>query len=75
MRAGGEALARDCFGDDLIWIPYRRPGFGLAREVALALRAKPQRRLVILAKHGLITWGETDESLLRLDHGHHCPGT
>ncbi len=28
----GERLARDCFGDDLIWISYRRPGFGLARE-------------------------------------------
>ena len=58
----GEQLARDCFGDDLIWIPYRRPGFGLAREVALAVRAKPHAKLVILAKHGLITWGETDES-------------
>ena len=60
--ANGEALARECFGEALIWIPYRRPGFGLAREVALALRAKPQARLVILAKHGLITWGNTDES-------------
>src|SRR5207248_8265959 len=59
--ADGGALARDCFGDDMIWIAYRRPGFGLAREVALALRAKPQAKLVILAKHGLITWGETDE--------------
>ncbi len=59
--ADGEQLARDCFGNDLIWIPYRRPGFGLAREVALAVRAKPQAKLVILAKHGLITWGETDE--------------
>src|SRR5258706_5156012 len=60
--ADGEKLARDCFGDDLIWIPYRRPGFGLAREVALALRAKPGAKLVILAKHGLITWGESDEA-------------
>src|SRR3989440_3079863 len=60
--ADGEKLARDCFGDALIWIPYRRPGFGLAREVALALRAKPEARLVILAKHGLITWGDSDES-------------
>src|SRR5439155_7376002 len=59
---GGEQLARDCFGDELIWIPYRRPGFGLAREVALALRARPHARLVILAKHGLITWGESDET-------------
>jgi rhamnulose-1-phosphate aldolase/alcohol dehydrogenase len=60
--AGGEKLARDCFGDDLIWIPYRRPGFGLAREVALAVRARPDAKLVILAKHGLITWGNTDDA-------------
>jgi len=59
--ANGETLARECFGDALIWIPYRRPGFGLAREVALALRAHPHAQLVILAKHGLITWGATDE--------------
>lgn len=58
----GERLARACFGDALIWIPYRRPGFGLARDVALAVRARPDARLVILAKHGLITWGETDEA-------------
>src|SRR2546423_1197260 len=60
--ADGEQLARDCFGDALIWIPYRRPGFGLAREVALAVREHPEAKLVILAKHGLITWGESDES-------------
>jgi rhamnulose-1-phosphate aldolase/alcohol dehydrogenase len=59
---GGEALARGCFGDALVWIPYRRPGYGLGREVAMALRAKPEAKLVILAKHGLITWGDTDES-------------
>ncbi|HEV2655662.1 MAG TPA: class II aldolase/adducin family protein, partial [Ktedonobacteraceae bacterium] len=53
--AAGAVLARDCFGDELLWIPYRRPGFGLAREVALALRAAPHAKLVILAKHGLIT--------------------
>ena len=58
--ADGEKLAHECFGDDVLWIPYRRPGFALAREVALAVRAKPNAHLVILAKHGLITWGETD---------------
>ncbi|HEX8983673.1 MAG TPA: bifunctional aldolase/short-chain dehydrogenase [Ktedonobacterales bacterium] len=58
----GERLAFECFGSSLIWIPYRRPGFGLAREVALATRVRPDARLVILAKHGLITWGDTDEA-------------
>src|SRR5579871_2960101 len=59
--ANGEQMARDCFGEDLVWIPYSRPGFGLSRQVALAVAAHPRATLVILAKHGLITWGETDE--------------
>jgi rhamnose utilization protein RhaD (predicted bifunctional aldolase and dehydrogenase) len=59
--ANGEQLARDCFGDELVWIPYMRPGFALARRVALAVQAQPGARLVILAKHGLITWGNSDE--------------
>jgi rhamnulose-1-phosphate aldolase/alcohol dehydrogenase len=58
----GERLARECFGDELIWTPYRRPGFGLARDVALAVRGHTHAHLVILAKHGLITWGDTDEA-------------
>src|SRR5207245_8691435 len=60
--ANGEALARDCFGDALIWIPYRRPGFGLGREVALALRANRDGKLGILAKHGFIARGNTGDT-------------
>ncbi|HVA89101.1 MAG TPA: bifunctional aldolase/short-chain dehydrogenase [Chloroflexota bacterium] len=59
--ADGERLARELFGDALIWIPYSRPGFALGRQVGLAVKANPRATLVILAKHGLITWGETDE--------------
>jgi rhamnulose-1-phosphate aldolase/alcohol dehydrogenase len=59
--ADGERLAREVFGSALIWIPYSRPGFGLARTVGLAVRNNPTATLVILAKHGLITWGETDD--------------
>ena len=58
--ADGERLARELFGDELVWIPYVRPGFAMSRQVARAMRENPRARLVILAKHGLITWGETD---------------
>jgi len=57
----GERLARTLFGDELVWIPYIRPGHALSRQVALAVRANPRAKLVILAKHGLITWGETEQ--------------
>ncbi len=55
----GERLAEACFGAEAVWIPYVRPGFALSKLVADALRASPGARLVLLAKHGLVTWGQT----------------
>ncbi len=55
----GRRHAGEVFGADAVWIPYRRPGFLLSREVALAVRAHPEARCAILEKHGLITWGDT----------------
>lgn len=63
--ANGEDLARQCYGDDAIWIPYIRPGFTLSKQVGQAVRQRPQAQLVLLAKHGLVTWGETPEACYR----------
>lgn len=61
----GEALARECFGSDAVWIPYIRPGFALSKLVAEAIENHPDAKLVLLAKHGLVTWGETAEQSYR----------
>jgi rhamnulose-1-phosphate aldolase/alcohol dehydrogenase len=61
----GEALARECFGDEAAWIPYIRPGFTLARQVGEAVAGTPGLRLVILAKHGLVCWGDSAEEAYR----------
>src|SRR5919199_3782634 len=57
----GEQLARECFGDEAIWIPYIRPGFTLSKQVAETVRNNPEAKLVLLAKHGLVTWGDSSE--------------
>jgi len=57
----GERLAAECFGADAVWIPYIRPGFALSKLVADALAEHPEAKVVLLAKHGLVTWGETAE--------------
>lgn len=54
-----EATVRACFGDDVICVPYRRPGFLLSKEVGAAMQANPQARGVVLMNHGLVTWGAT----------------
>ncbi|MGZ8796036.1 MAG: class II aldolase/adducin family protein, partial [Thermoanaerobaculia bacterium] len=54
---GREKTVRECFGDKVITVPYRRPGFRLSREVADAWR--PEAEGLILMNHGLITWGDS----------------
>src|SRR3954453_16683423 len=63
--ADGERLVRECFGDEAAWIPYIRPGFTLSKQVATAVRDTPDLKLVVLAKHGLIVWGDTAEEAYR----------
>ncbi|HEV8043770.1 MAG TPA: class II aldolase/adducin family protein, partial [Rubrobacter sp.] len=58
---GGEDLARECFGEEVVWIPYIRPGFALSKQVGEAVKNNPDAQFVLLAKHGLVTWGETHE--------------
>jgi len=58
----GEAIAGDIFGNEVIWEPYIRPGFKLAQSIASKLQKHPGAGAVILAKHGLITWGDTSHT-------------
>jgi rhamnulose-1-phosphate aldolase/alcohol dehydrogenase len=57
----GQQLAEECFGSDAVWIPYLRPGFALSKLVADAVAARPDAKLVLLAKHGLVAWGASAE--------------
>ena len=63
-RDGGR-LVRDCFGEEAAWIPYIRPGFTLAKQVGTAVRENPALQLVVLAKHGLVVWGDSAEEAYR----------
>jgi rhamnulose-1-phosphate aldolase/alcohol dehydrogenase len=56
---GRENTIRKFFGDSLITVPYRRPGFRLSRDVAEAFDAKASG--IVLMNHGLITWGATPQ--------------
>ncbi len=61
----GELLVAECFAGTAAWVPYVRPGFELARQVGGLVRANPALRLVVLAKHGLVTWGDSAEESYR----------
>jgi rhamnulose-1-phosphate aldolase/alcohol dehydrogenase len=59
--ADGEALTRDCFGDRVRWLPWRRPGFQLGLDIAAVAGDNPQAIGVILGGHGITAWGATSD--------------
>lgn len=60
--ADGEALTKECFGREVAWVPWRRPGFELGRQLAALQRDDPGLRGVVLGGHGLTTWAETSDA-------------
>ena len=57
--ADGPALTKEIFGDRVLWVPWRRPGFQLGLDIAAAQRAHPQAIGVVLGGHGITAWGAT----------------
>jgi rhamnulose-1-phosphate aldolase/alcohol dehydrogenase len=59
--ADGEALTKECFGDRVAWVPWRRPGFQLGLDIAAVHAANPRAIGVILGGHGITAWGATSD--------------
>ena len=54
----GERLTRECFGDRVRWVPWRRPGWQLGLDCAAIQREHPETVGVVLGGHGLTTWAD-----------------
>ncbi|MER7661765.1 bifunctional aldolase/short-chain dehydrogenase [Streptomyces sp. NPDC096193] len=63
--AGGEALTEECFGDRVVWVAWRRPGFQLGLDIAAVKKAHPQAIGCVLGGHGITAWGATSEECER----------
>jgi rhamnulose-1-phosphate aldolase/alcohol dehydrogenase len=57
--AAGPELTRRCFGDRVVWVPWRRPGFQLGLDIAAIKKSNPQAIGCILGGHGITAWGRT----------------
>jgi rhamnulose-1-phosphate aldolase/alcohol dehydrogenase len=63
-----EGLVREVFGGDVVYVDYVRPGFPLAKALARHGALSAPRGLV-LARHGLVAWGESPRECY--DNLHH----
>ncbi|KGH46461.1 short-chain dehydrogenase [Modestobacter caceresii] len=59
--ADGEGLTAECFGDRVVWVPWRRPGFQLGLDIADIAEKNPQAIGAVLGGHGITAWADTSE--------------
>lgn len=52
------ALTKEIYGDEIGWLPWRRPGFELGLMLEKFARENPQAKGVVLESHGLFTWSD-----------------
>lgn len=54
-----EELTKRVFGDRIGWLPWKRPGYELGLWLEKFCIENPDADGVVLASHGLFTWGDT----------------
>ena len=54
-----QALTETIYGQEIGWLPWRRPGFQLGLELEKIATSQPHLKGVVLEAHGLFTWAET----------------
>lgn len=52
-------LTQKIFGDDIGWLPWKRPGYELGLWLEKFCLENPSARGLVLESHGLFTWGDT----------------
>ena len=69
-----ERLTKEIFGGEMGYLPWQRPGIDLGIKLGEMAQGQPESVGVVLGSHGLFTWGDDRQGLLRHDAAHHQQG-
>jgi rhamnulose-1-phosphate aldolase/alcohol dehydrogenase len=56
--ANSRELTKQIFGDDIGWLPWKRPGYELGLWLEKFCKDNPNAKGVVLESHGLFTWDD-----------------
>src|SRR5580765_3043995 len=57
-----ERLTKEIYGDDVIYIPWQRPGFDIGLKIEQLIRENPNARGILLGHHGMSSWNDDDKT-------------
>ena len=57
-----ENLCRQIYGDELIYVPWQRPGFDIGLIIEDLIKQNPRAKGVLLGHHGMSSWNNDDRT-------------
>lgn len=57
-----ERLTKEIYGDEVLYVPWQRPGFDIGLRIEQLIRDNPQARGVLLGHHGMSSWSNDDKT-------------
>ena len=57
-----ERLCKEIYDDEVIYVPWQRPGFDIGLMIEALIKENPRARGVLLGHHGMSSWSDDDKS-------------
>ena len=57
-----EKLCKKVYGDDVIYVPWQRPGFDIGLIIESLIKQNPRASGVLLGHHGMSSWSDDDRT-------------
>src|ERR1041385_5159907 len=57
-----EQLTKEIYGDEVVYIPWQRPGFDIGLKIEQLIKDKPGARGILLGHHGMSSWNDDDKT-------------
>src|SRR5262245_45000838 len=57
-----ERLTKEIYGEDVIYVPWQRPGFDIGLIIEQLIKENPQAKGILLGHHGMSSWDNDDKT-------------
>jgi rhamnulose-1-phosphate aldolase/alcohol dehydrogenase len=57
-----EKLTAEIYGDEVIYIPWQRPGFDIGLKIEQLINKNPKAKGILLGHHGMSSWNNDDRT-------------
>src|SRR5213078_2541849 len=57
-----EKLTQEIYGEDVIYIPWQRPGFDIGLKIEQLIKDNPQAKGILLGHHGMSSLDDNDKT-------------